>query len=168
MDTLRRICAEDSIFGPTFPLTKMSPLELEYAATGTQRLYKSIKDRGSTPLAPLSARVLRPPDAINIKLRHGFPGNFRETYLTPGGRFLVTMSWNWMAVWDLAIDFQSDEAIQNVQPIAVVPVLFRWMSLVHPTPDQHGLRIFISHLGPNADNVNGDVLYSDSDGGDQE
>lgn len=88
-------------------------------------------------------------------------GDFKRFYLVPGGRFLVTFSENWLAVWDLGINPGRD-TILDFQPLDAVIVHLAGMDLVHATPDGLGLRIFVSanELVTHKDKVDEGYVFS--------
>ncbi|KDR79805.1 hypothetical protein GALMADRAFT_208115 [Galerina marginata CBS 339.88] len=144
MEALHRVCIRNSTFRPSFSLESMSRLALEHAATAPRRwiaLASRTSDR-DRPIPPYKTSYLKP-TASEILERCA------TLYLVPGGRFLVTVSWNMVAVWDL--DFVVGLGLhvtQFMEPLALTKLTFTGMFLVHPTPDDLGLRILLSALEP--------------------
>ncbi|KAF8800136.1 hypothetical protein BYT27DRAFT_6844769 [Phlegmacium glaucopus] len=136
---LNRICRENSLFIPTFPIAAMSMAELERAATAPLRwIVLSSKDRNNDEvLYPRRTRVIENPHALLMKtlqLHHSRKlRTFTGLYLVPGGRYLVTRGLHCLGVWDLG---------------SVSDVTLR----VHPTLDGLGIRILTySHSLPFTD-----------------
>ncbi|KAJ3514977.1 hypothetical protein NLJ89_g2055 [Agrocybe chaxingu] len=135
----------------------MSLLELEYAATAPRRWI-------SLPECSNPKEFLPPyttPRQVLIDLGNQEPGIITSLYLIPGGRYLVTFAWNWIGVWDLGMTLST--CVEDFQPLAIVPVRYDSMFLVHPTPDGRGFRIYLSS---NVDAGGSDS--NDSDGSDDD
>ncbi|KAF7354241.1 F-box domain-containing protein [Mycena venus] len=91
IDALRRFCADNDVYAPSFSLEEMSTHELEHAATGcrrfTSRLRTNFLRRNS--VSPLSIRY------------SAHEEEFDRLRLIPGGRFVVTVSRCTLWLWDL-------------------------------------------------------------------
>ena len=93
MAVLYRVCLENAIFLPSFPIPDMSDLELERAAMGPHRwieLCGTFRMQHSND----TSKILRPQKTRIIK------DMINELYIVPGGRYLVTAG-NGIFVWDL-------------------------------------------------------------------
>ncbi|KAJ3507922.1 hypothetical protein NMY22_g16784 [Coprinellus aureogranulatus] len=96
---LERICIANEIFRPSFPVERMSILELEHAATAPSRFLNLVKrlDLDAAPL-PYSSRDLVFRKAPSLEGTHGL----RSFYLVPGGRFLLLSTDDLsLVLWDL-------------------------------------------------------------------
>ncbi|KAF8156069.1 hypothetical protein B0H34DRAFT_520178 [Crassisporium funariophilum] len=74
LDAMNRMCMDNEVFRPTFPVSSMSILQLEIRHTAiTEVVHPDINE----------------------------PGRFSSVYLVPGGRYLVSFAHRWLAVRDL-------------------------------------------------------------------
>ena len=101
IDALHRICFDNTLFLPSFPIFDMSNEELEQAAMAPYRWIKLCtatfaknQSNGSrTELQPTIARIIQEPfDEARIGIK---------TFLVPGGRYLVAYSLRRIGIWDL-------------------------------------------------------------------
>ena len=136
MAALHRVCLENTLFLPSFPISDMSDLEIEKAAMGPLMWIKLCgayeKHHLNHPgaiLCPRSTRILN-------KYRHG------QFFLVPGGRYLVRLTSVDISVLDLGYTSRSNcKIIASVginRTFSGGPDFFR----VQTTPDGMGLIIF--------------------------
>lgn len=120
---------------PTFPIYDMSLSALEYAATGPERFLRTA----------INGNLLEPRSHLIIERDNV---GFRGIFLVPGGRYLVTVDFTRVAVWDLGIPGCPSTAPQSTKPVSSLPALREFhlaILLVHPTEDGRGLTIFINY-----------------------
>ena len=143
MAALHRVCFENTLFLPTFPISDMSDLEIEKAAMGPRRwielcsaFQKQGLDDNGVILRPQSTRTINDSLAIKVNYHHSL------FFLVLGGRFLVTYSAAGISVLDLGYTSSSDcKLIATVEP----PMKGGSIGLmVSTTPDGKGLTIFSS------------------------
>ncbi|EDR03794.1 uncharacterized protein LACBIDRAFT_331240 [Laccaria bicolor S238N-H82] len=142
LNTLRRVCVANSVFAPSFPLTEMTLLELEHAAV-VPSLWRSIGSAKHDDQPYRTKRTLRGPTS------HGDDGittwgdTLSDLFLVPGGRYLILFFDHLMSVYDLGIT--PDTLLDcNTRLLASVEIQFKWLFLVHPSPDGSALRICVS------------------------
>jgi len=146
---LNRICHENSLFLPTFPIPDMSDTELERAASAPFRwiALSSSEDRDSDGCLPSRrTQILKYPTGLLLDHLQQPAGDWRRIliypYLVPGGRYLVTNGPDCLCVWDLEYvsdsNMSSDEKPTKMWAIRVDDIEF---FSVHPTPDGMGIRI---------------------------
>ena len=91
MAVLHRVCLDNTLFLPSFPIPDMSDLELERAAMAPRRWIELCgalqKQHSNEMLHPRTTRIIE--DA-----------NKSFFYIVPGGRYLVTAGIG-LFVWDL-------------------------------------------------------------------
>ena len=92
---LHRLCLDNTLFLPSFPIPDMSDLELERAAMAPRRwlefcgvLQKQLSNDFSEVIRPRTTRIIE--DA-----------NKSQFFIVPGGRYLVTAGYYGLFVWDL-------------------------------------------------------------------
>jgi hypothetical protein len=103
MNALHRICIRHGIFAPTFPVADMTVLQLEHSATSPMRLLARIRrDLPTGSIQPVCTRMLTKLPAASA---------FHDTFLVPGGRFLITRSPG-IELWDLG--FSPDFVIRLI------------------------------------------------------
>ena len=107
---LRKICLDNTLFLPSFPIPNMSDLELEQAAMAPHRWITrcaTFATRYSVDsdamLCPTTTRIIWDPmgGADSDEYRTGL-------FLVPGGRYLLIYSSQGMGVWDLGYTLNSD------------------------------------------------------------
>ena len=114
----------------------MSVLSLEYAATGPDRFLST--NAGIGFLIARSHRII--PSKGD---------EFREIFLVPGGRYLVTLADISLAIWDLGIPgYPLPEGRTNT-PISTIPLPIPvaqsvTFMKVHPSEDGKGLTILLN------------------------
>jgi len=116
---------------------EMSLLELERAAV-IPSLWRSIGSANK----PLK-RILRRPTSHGDDGMTAWGDTLLGLFLVPGGRYLVLFFDDLMSVYDLGNT--PDTLLDcNTRLLASVEVQFKWVFLVHPSPDGSALRIFVS------------------------
>jgi hypothetical protein len=134
---LHRVCLDNTLFLPTFPIPDMSDLELERAAMawtprrwlelcGAFQKQKKQNSNLSKPYHPRS-RIIK--DAANAHL-----------FIVPGGRYLVSAG-NGLFLWDLGYVPTVD--CKLVASVGLEDVFEHCM--VQATPDGKGLVILSSY-----------------------
>ncbi|KAH8833054.1 hypothetical protein DL96DRAFT_703476 [Flagelloscypha sp. PMI_526] len=110
IEALRNLCAEMELLVPSFPMERMSPEQLEYAASCHVRfrgLSKAFFSHPGHEQIPLSGIVR----TIN------WPTPFRALHIIPGGRYLITMTETTLQLWDLGFGFHIPD-FASLQPVA--------------------------------------------------
>ena len=96
---LHRVCLDNTLFLPSFPISDMSDLELENAAMGPHRWIELCgafeRQHPNDPGAVLWPRTIRIINAIEIDYFA------TDLFIVPGGRYLVTSSHISISVLDL-------------------------------------------------------------------
>ena len=144
---LHRVCFENTLFLPSFPISDMKDLEIEKAAMGPRRWIELCgayeKQHLNDPdaiLCPRSTRIINefPTESID---------QFGLFFLVPGGRYLVKLTDGDISVLDLGYTSSSDcKLIASVginRTFSGGSAFFR----VQATPDGMGLTIF-AHISP--------------------
>ncbi|KAF8156985.1 hypothetical protein B0H34DRAFT_480094 [Crassisporium funariophilum] len=133
---LERVCYQNDVYFPSFPVSDMSRIELEYASMAPKRwagLFSASQER--TLPAARSRRWTTFADGS----REGLI--VHKIYLIPGGRFLVTLIKDELAIWDLGHAFKSLLPSPLVaQPIAVTKTSSTYF-VCHPSPNEKDFRI---------------------------
>ncbi|KAF8800147.1 hypothetical protein BYT27DRAFT_7200661 [Phlegmacium glaucopus] len=151
--TLNRVCHENLLFLPTFPIAAMSVSQLEHAATAPLRwiALSSSKDRNNDEvLHPRGTRVIENSLTSMMKalqfhdLQTG--RHFSSLYLVPGGRYLVTSGPNCLGVWDLRYVSDGDMSDDGKPTMWATEINNLLSFRVHPTPDGLGIRILTYSL----------------------
>ena len=134
---LHRVCLDNTLFLPSFPIPDMSDLELEQAAIAPHRWIQLCgvfkKQQPGDPgaiLCPRTTRVIR--DVAKLSMQNLF--------LVPGGRYLVVTTCNRLFLWDLG-------HVSNAYCSMIASVGLEGESLfcmVQATPDKMGLIIFVT------------------------
>ena len=101
---LHRVCLDNSLFIPTFPINDMSNSELEQAALAPHRwislcstFAKQHRNDSDAVLQPSTKRIIRTPHSSDTGI-----------FLVPGGRYLVSRSRGDICVWDLGYTSNAD------------------------------------------------------------
>ena len=128
VDALHRVCLDNTLFLPSFPIPDMSDLELERAAMAPRRWIglKQHLNEFSEMLHPRTTRIIK-------------YANISHLFIVPGGRYLVTAGYG-LSVWDLGY-------VSSVDCKLVASVKLRenfGPCLVQATPDGMGLVILSS------------------------
>jgi hypothetical protein len=131
-----RVCLDNGLFLPSFPIPDMSDLELEQAAIAPHRWielcgdFKKQHHPGDTGtiLRPRTTRIIRDSDVPMSYL-----------FLVPGGRYLVVAGDFGLFVWDLGY-------VSNAHCTLIASVELEGVSItckVQATPDGMGLVILV-------------------------
>jgi hypothetical protein len=144
---LHRVCLENTLFLPSFPISDMSDLEIEKAAMGPHRWIelcgaferRYLNDVGAI-LCPRSTRIID--DLFPTEVNRGNSIFF----LVPGGRYLVVMNYSNDGISVLDLGYTS-ESSADYKIIASVRVDLKFIGAyghfkVQATPDGMGLIIF--------------------------
>ena len=132
MAALQRVCIDNTLFLPSFPISDMSDLELERAAMAPRRwielsvaFQKQHSNEYSEMLHPRTTRIIKELEVDSLRY-----------FIVPGGRYLVTMG-KGICVWDLGYVSTVDCKL-----VASVGLMVRgWLCSVQTTPDGMGLVI---------------------------
>jgi hypothetical protein len=133
MTVLHRVCLDNALFLPSFPIPDMSDLELERAAMAPRRwieLCGAFPEQHSNDemLHPRTTRVIDNKNKIN------------SLFIVPGGRYLVTAGIG-LVVWDLGYVPTVDCKLVASAALGDEFVC----CLVQVTPDGNGLVILSSY-----------------------
>ena len=138
---LHRVCFDNTLFLPSFPIPEMSDLEIEKAAMGPRRwielcgAYEKqvfFNDGRPAQLLPRTTRIID--DLFDTKVDF----DSTDLFLVPGGRYLVCSSPIDIFVLDLGYASSADcKLMASVEPEGGNKV-----SMVHTTPDGMGLAIY--------------------------
>ena len=141
---LHRVCFDNSLFLPSFPISDMSDLEIEKAAAlGPRRwielcgayeiqVFNDDPDNPAARLLPRTTRIID--DLFDTEIYF----ESTEIFIIPGGRYLVTSSPTNISVLDLGYTSSGD----CKHMASVVPEGGSDVSMVHTTPDGMGLAIY--------------------------
>ena len=143
MTALCRVCLDNTLFLPSFPIPDMSDLELEQAAIAPCRWRElcatferqHLNDPGVI-LCPRTTRTIKDslPTVVN------YP-TITDLFIVPGGRYLVSTSPDGIFVWDLGYTSSADcKLIASVGREGG-----SFCCQVQATPDGMGLTIFSSN-----------------------
>ena len=143
MAALHRVCIDNTLFLPSFPIPDMSDLDLERTAMAPRRWIELCgafeKQCRNDPLRPRATRV------INASLVTRFS---IDSFIVPGGRYLVapsTHTSNRFSVLDLGCTSSAESASVDCKLIASVKVGHKYDTCkVQATPDGMGLTIYLS------------------------
>ncbi|KAJ7152178.1 hypothetical protein C8R43DRAFT_479210 [Mycena crocata] len=131
IDTLRRVCIQHDVYGPSFPLTEMSLAQLEHAATAGRRFRSRLRH-------DFSQQWVVWPHSVRF-LQSSFVGDdFENLRLLSGGRFLLTTRGCVLQMWDLGLHLPADAF--KTDPIASLPI--EGITAINSA------RARASHLGP--------------------
>ena len=139
MAALHRVCLDNSLFLPSFPVSDMSDLEIENAAMGPRRWIElcgmfekqHLNDPGAV-MYPRATRILNSSFAREVDYYN------TELFIVPGGRYLVGSSLDSISVLDLGSTSNADcKLIASVELDGGFHTC-----LVQATPDGMGLTIF--------------------------
>ncbi|KAF8802153.1 hypothetical protein BYT27DRAFT_6771427 [Phlegmacium glaucopus] len=141
VDALHRVCHDNTLFLPSFPIPDMTVLELEHAAMAPRRwieLCAAFQKQHPNSGAKLCARTTR---IINNPL--AAMADNPEIFIVPGGRYLISQSSRGIFIWDLGYTSSADcKLIASVGREGGSHIC-----TVQATPDGLGLIIFSSHTG---------------------
>jgi hypothetical protein len=139
---LHRVCLDNMLFLPSFPISDMSDLEIEKAVMGPRRWIELCgayeKEHPNDPAAMLCPRTTRVVDDL-----FATEVNFEsaDIFIVPGGRYLVRSSPDAISVLDLGYSSSSDCKLIA----SVVPEGGSDHCIVQATPDGMGLEIYSSN-----------------------
>lgn len=134
---LHRICIDNQLFRPSFPIQTMSDIDLEKAATAPLRWIAISKFTQCR-----TRRIIRRPARFSELEKPNYSDEIYP-YLVPGGRYLVTSSFDFLAVWDLGYTSDAVVSSSDWEPLRVWSVPMKtapWIK-IHPSPDGSSLRI---------------------------
>ena len=108
MDALHRVCFDNTLFLPSFPIPDMTVVELEHAAMRPRRWIEfctafekqHLNDSGAGP-RPSTTRIIERPPVAQMNLNS-------DLFIVPGGRFLVGHSNHGIFIWDLGYTSSTD------------------------------------------------------------
>ena len=145
MAALLRVCLDNSLFLPSFPISDMSDLELERSAMAPTRWIELCsafeKRRLNDPDATLRPRATR---TIDDALVTSAEILYTEIFIVPGGRYLVCSSRIAISVLDLGSTSSAESA--ECKLIASVGVKGEYKNfIVQATQDGMGLIIYSSN-----------------------
>jgi hypothetical protein len=141
---LHRVCFDNALFLPSFPISDMSDLELEKSAMAPRRwiqLCSSFKrpeylNEPGGILRPRATRIIDGSFATEVDY-----GN-TEFFIVPGGRYLLNYSRDIISVLDLGYTSSADcKLIASVRPEDGCDIR---SCRAQATPDGMGLTIFSS------------------------
>jgi hypothetical protein len=140
VDALHRVCLDNGLFLPSFPIDDMSDLELEKAAMGPRRWIGlcGAFEKANDPAAILCPRATR---IINDLFPFEVDYETTNFIFVPGGRYLVGYSPDGISVLDLGYTSSSNcKLIASVRMEGECDISCK----VQATPDGMGLVIFSS------------------------
>ena len=119
---LHRVCFDNTLFLPSFPISDMSVLELEKAAMAPRRWIEfcgafekqHLNDDPDAILCPRSKRFIK--DSLKLVIKVDYSAT--EIFIVPGGRYLVCCSPN-NGISVLDLDYTSNancNLIASVEP----------------------------------------------------
>jgi hypothetical protein len=141
---LHRVCLDNTLFLPSFPISDMSDLEIEKAAMGPRRWIELCsayeKQYLNDPAAILCPRATRIIDDSSFVTEVDYVSS--EIFIVPGGRYLVISSRYCISVLDLGYTSSANcKLIASVEPPDGEPDT----CMVQATPDCMGLVICMSN-----------------------
>jgi hypothetical protein len=139
---LHRVCFDNTLFLPSFPISDMSDLEIEKAAMGPRRWIELCGAYEKQHLNDPTA-ILRPRKTRNID--HLFATevyfDYTDLFIVPGGRYLVSCSPRDISVLDLGYTSSADCKLVA----SVVPEGGSYSCMIQTTSDGMGLTIYSSN-----------------------
>ena len=144
---LHRVCLDNTLFLPSFPISDMSDLEIEKAAMGPRMwielcgTYERLNDPDATlRLCPRSTRIIN--DSFPTEVDSDSEAT--QFFIVPGGRYLVSsLPERIISVLDLGYTSSSDCKLIASVELPVKDVTDGEL-IVRATPDGMGLTIFSS------------------------
>ena len=138
---LHRVCLDNTLFLPSFPIPEMSDLELEQAATAPHRWIGLFGASDSDAiLCPRTTKNIMP---VDLAIMQPMP----YVFLVPGGRYMVVAAIKRLFVWDLGyVPNVSCTLIASVGLEGESP--YDWFCMVQATQDEMGLIILVSNFNP--------------------
>ena len=146
---LHRVCLDNVLFLPSFPISDMSDLELEKAAMGPRRWIELCCAFEKQHLDdPTSNAILRPRSTriINDSLATSAGIDYPKTiiFIVPGGRYLVSYSFDGISVLDLGYTSSAD--CKLIASVVLDSEDEYKICMIQATPDGMGLMIFSSNV----------------------
>ena len=148
MAALHRVCLDNTLFLPSFPISDMSDLEIEKAAMGPRRWIEySIEfeklhlDFPGAIMWPRSTRIINDSFATKVSSKFRF-------FLVPGGRYLVTCSPGDISVLDMGYTSGSSADCKLIASVGFESNYGRCgynNFQVQATPDGIGLTIYLGN-----------------------
>jgi hypothetical protein len=141
---LHRVCLNNVLFLPSFPISNMSDLELEKTAMAPTKWIelcgafekRHLNDPGAI-LRPRATRIINDNDTL-IKTKFDIAET--DFFIVPGGRYLVCSSLEGISVLDLGFSTSSGAESARFKLIASVgPIRGYKTCIVQATPDGMGL-----------------------------
>jgi len=127
------MCIDNTVYLPSFPMTTMSLLDLEYATISPKLWERKAKAEN---LSPCLTRT------IDTSFNRGSSMVRPRAYLIPGGRFLVLLQNGHLALWDLGYVSDSDHWMTESARTPIARIETEASSYaVHPSPDGLSIRI---------------------------
>ena len=144
---LHRVCLDNTLFLPSFPISDMSDLEIEKAAMGPRRWIELCgafeKQHLNDPRALLCPRATR---IINDSLVTDVDYGNTRIFIVPGGRYLVIYSPYGHGISVLDLGYTSSADCSLIASVGLGGGYDIWSQfIVHATPDGMGLTIFLSN-----------------------
>ena len=146
---LHRVCLDNTLFLPSFPISEMSDSEIEKTAMGPRRWIELCdafeKQHHNDPGAILHPRATR---IMNDSLASDFDSENFRIFIVPGGRYMVSYSivleGHGISVWDLG--YTSSANCKLIASVRLEGRYDTWNEFrVQGTPDEMGLTIFLSN-----------------------
>jgi hypothetical protein len=141
---LHRVCVDNTLFLPSFPIPDMSDLELEQAAIAPHRwlhlcgVFK--KQHPGDPGAILRPRTTRFIMSVDMWAN----GTGPMLFLVPGGRYVVVVANECLFVWDLG--YVSNAYCTLIASVGLEFDYFdELVFMVLATPDKMGLIILVTN-----------------------
>ena len=131
---LHRVCLDNTVFLPSFPIHDMTDLELERAALAPRKWIELC--HGDALHSSDSSVLVLHPRTTRIIINNKYP-HISEFFMVPGGRYLVTAG-RFLLVWDLG--YVSTVDCKLVASVGPVNLQFRLLT-VQATSDGKGLII---------------------------
>ncbi|KAF8799413.1 hypothetical protein BYT27DRAFT_7120833 [Phlegmacium glaucopus] len=139
VDALHRVCLDNTLFLPSFPIHDMTVPELEHAAMAPRRwiklcaaFQKQHPNVSGAKLCSRTTRIIDNPLAVMV--------DNPEIFIVPGGRYLISQSSSGIFIWDLGYTSSADcKLIASVGPEGR-----SYHCTVQATPDGLGLIILSS------------------------
>ena len=144
MAALHRVCLDNTLFLPSFPISDMSDLELEEAAIAPTRWIELcgafekeyLNDLGAT-LRPRKTKIIN--DSLVTYIASS------KIFIVPGGRYLVVSSYHGISVLDLSCTSSTESGDCTLIASDGQKKSYRTF-IVQATTDGMGLIIFSSEL----------------------
>ena len=146
MAALHRVCLDNTLFIPSFPISDMSDLEIEKAAMGPRRWVELCgafnKQHLNDAVAILHPRATR---IINDSLATDCDYENTRFFMVPGGRYLVSHSSDSHNISVLDLGCTSSADCKLIASVGLEVGYSNWSQFeVQATPEGMGLTIFLS------------------------